>query len=145
MTVHDLPAVNATLNGIATALITTGFVLVKQGRREAHRLCMLTAAGASALFLIGYVAHKALMHGLHTPFGGTGFIRGFYYVMLVSHIVLAMGIAFLVPRTFVFALQGNIDRHRAWARWTFPLWYYVSVTGVLVYFFLYQWWPAGRA
>ena len=144
MTVHDIPAINATLNGLSTVLITAGFVLVKQGRRDAHRACMLTAAGVSALFLVGYVTHKALMHGIHTPFGGAGFIRGFYYAMLVSHIVLAMAIAFLVPRTFVFALQGNFDRHRAWARWTFPLWYYVSVTGVLVYFFLYQWWPAAR-
>jgi len=144
MTVHDIPAVNATLNGLSTVLITAGFILVKQGRRDAHRACMLTAAGVSALFLVGYVTHKALMHGIHTPFGGVGFIRGFYYTMLISHIVLAMTIAFLVPRTFVFALQGNFDRHRAWARWTFPLWYYVSVTGVLVYFFLYQWWPVAR-
>ena len=144
MTVHDIPAVNATLNGVATVLITAGFIFVKQGRRDAHHACMLTAAGVSALFLVGYVTHKVLMHGIHTPFGGAGFIRGFYYTMLISHIMLAMTIAFLVPRTFAFALQGNFDRHRAWARWTFPLWYYVSVTGVLVYFFLYQWWPVVR-
>jgi hypothetical protein len=76
MTVHDIPAVNATLNGLATVLITAGFIFVKQGRRDAHRACMLTAAGVSALFLVGYVTHKALMHGIHTPFGGAGFIRG---------------------------------------------------------------------
>jgi uncharacterized membrane protein YozB (DUF420 family) len=142
MSVHDLPAVNASLNGLATALITAGFFCVKTGRIAAHRKLMMSAAAVSAIFLVGYVAHKIAIHGVHTPFGGTGPIRTVYYVMLTSHIILAMAIAFLVPRTFSFALQGRIDRHRAWARWTFPIWYYVSVTGVLVYFFLYRWWPA---
>lgn len=150
MTVHDIPALNATLNGIATVLLTAGFILIKRGRREAHRKVMLTTAVVSALFLVGYVTHKTLIarelahQNLHTPFGGTGAIRTVYYVMLVTHIFLAMAIAFLVPRTFLFAIKGNYERHRAWARWTFPIWYYVSVTGVLVYFFLYQWWPAPR-
>jgi putative membrane protein len=142
MTVHDIPALNATLNGLATVLITGGFVCIKLGRRAAHRACMLAAAAVSACFLVGYVTHKALVHGVHTPFGGAGPIRAVYFAMLLTHVVLAMAIAFLVPRTFAFALQGNFERHRAWARWTFPLWYYVSVTGVLVYFFLYRWWPA---
>ena len=96
------------------------------------------------MFLVGYVTHKILVRGVHTPFGGEGAIRAVYYAMLVSHIVLAIAIAYLVPRTFLLALQGNFERHRAWARWTFPIWYYVSVTGVLVYLFLYQWWPAAR-
>jgi uncharacterized membrane protein YozB (DUF420 family) len=148
MTVHDIPALNATLNGIATVLLTIGFILIRQGRKDAHRRVMLTTAAVSALFLVGYVTHKTLIarelahQNLHTPFGGTGAIRTVYYVMLVSHIFLAMAIAFLVPRTFLFAIKGNYERHRAWARWTFPIWYYVSITGVLVYFFLYQWWPA---
>lgn len=144
MTIRDIPALNATLNGVATGLITAGFVLIKSGRREAHRRVMLTAAVVSALFLVGYVTHKALIHGVHTPFGGEGAIRAFYYTMLVSHIILAIAIAYLVPRTFLFAIRGDFVRHKAWARWTFPIWYYVSVTGVLVYFFLYQWWPAAR-
>jgi putative membrane protein len=144
MTIRDIPALNATLNGVATVLITAGFVLIKSGRREAHRRVMLTAAVVSALFLVGYVTHKALIHGVHTPFGGEGAIRTFYYTMLVSHIILAIAIAYLVPRTFLFAIRGDFVRHKAWARWTFPIWYYVSVTGVLVYFFLYQWWPAAR-
>jgi uncharacterized membrane protein YozB (DUF420 family) len=149
MTVHDIPALNATLNGIATVLLTAGFILIKRGQKEAHRKVMLTTAVVSALFLVGYVTHKALIarelanQNLHTPFGGTGAIRTVYYVMLITHIFLAMAIAFLVPRTFLFAIKGNYERHRAWARWTFPIWYYVSITGVLVYFFLYQWWPAG--
>ncbi len=144
MTIRDIPALNATLNGLATVLITAGFILIKTGRKDAHRRVMTTAMVVSALFLVGYVTHKVLIHGVHTPFGGTGLLRMVYYVMLTSHIILAMSIAFLVPRTFLFALQGNFERHKAWAKWTFPIWYYVSVTGVLVYFSLYQWWPAAR-
>lgn len=144
MTVQDIPAINATLNGIATVLISVGFILIKTGRQQAHRKVMMTAMAVSALFLVGYVTHKALIHGVHTPFGGAGLLRTAYYVMLTSHIILAMSIAFLVPRTFLFAIQGNYERHKAWAKWTFPIWFYVSVTGVLVYFSLYQWWPAAR-
>ena len=145
MTVHDLPAIEATLNGVATVLITTGFVLIRKGNRTAHRACMLAAAVASALFLVFYVTYHALMRGAHTPFGGEGPIRWVYFVILWTHIPLAALIAFLVPRTFIFALKGNFDRHRAWARVTFPIWFYVSITGVLVYLFLYQWWPARAA
>jgi uncharacterized membrane protein YozB (DUF420 family) len=142
MTVADIPALNATLNAGATLLITAGFVAVKTGRRGVHRACMLGAAVVSAVFLVGYVAHKIAVHGVHTPFGGTGAVRTVYYAMLATHVVLAMAVAGLVPRTFLLALRGDYDRHRLWARWTFPIWYYVSVSGVLVYFFLYRWWPA---
>ncbi len=142
MSLRDIPAINASLNGLATVLITLGFILIKTGRREAHRKAMTAAMVVSAVFLVGYVTHKALIRGVHTPFGGEGAIRTVYYVMLTSHIVLAMAIAYLVPRTFLFAIKGDYERHKAWAKWTFPIWYYVSVTGVLVYFFLYQWWPA---
>ena len=144
MTVQDIPALNATLNGLATVLISVGYILIKTGRQQAHRKVMITAMVVSGGFLVGYVTHKALIHGVHTPFGGAGLLRTAYYVMLTSHIILAMSIAFLVPRTFLFAIQGNYERHKAWARWTFPIWFYVSVTGVLVYFSLYQWWPATR-
>jgi putative membrane protein len=156
MTVQDIPALNATLNAAATLLITIGFVQIKRAqaatdpvqraaRIRAHRGAMLLAGFVSAVFLVGYVTHKILVRGVHTPFGGTGAIATIYYGMLISHILLAIAIAFLVPRTFQLALQGQYERHRAWARWTFPIWFYVSVTGVLVYFFLYQWWPpAGR-
>ena len=142
MTVHDIPTLNAILNGLATVLLTAGFVLIKTGRRDAHRRVMMTAVAVSALFLVGYVTHKILRHGLNTPFTGEGAIRPVYYTMLISHVILAMAIAYLVPRTFLFALKGDFARHQAWAKWTFPIWYYVSVTGVLVYFFLYVWWPA---
>ncbi len=144
MTVHDIPALNATLNSIATVLISVGYVLVKCGRLEAHRKVMLSAMAVSALFLVGYVSHKFMVRGVHTPFGGEGAIRTVYYVMLITHILLAIAIAYLVPRTFWLAITGNLERHKAWAKWTFPIWFYVSITGVLVYFFLYQWWPAAR-
>ncbi|MFH1498072.1 MAG: DUF420 domain-containing protein [Verrucomicrobiota bacterium] len=142
MDVHDIPAINAALNGLATVLMTGGFIAIMAGKREVHRGFMLSAGAVSAVFLIGYVAHKILVRGVHTPFGGEGAIRTVYYAMLVSHILLAMSIAWLVPRTFWLAIRGDYERHKAWARWTFPIWYYVSVTGVLVYFFLYRWWPA---
>lgn len=141
MTVSDLPALNAGLNALATVFMTAGFVFILAGRKTAHRASMLSAGAVSALFLVGYVLHKILVRGVHTEFGGEGTIRTVYYVMLLTHIVLAIAIAYLVPRTFWLALKGDYERHKKWARWTFPIWYYVSVTGVLVYFFLYQWWP----
>ena len=155
MSLHDIPALNAGLNALATVLMTCGFVFIRQALRQPagpgrtaalarHRAAMLAAGAVSAVFLVGYVAHKILVRGVHTPFGGTGAIATVYYTMLISHILLAIAIAYLVPRTFWLALQGNFERHRRWARWTFPIWYYVSVTGVLVYFFLYQWWPAAK-
>lgn len=144
MTIRDIPALNATLNGIATVLITTGFILIKSGRKEAHRKVMTTAMVVSALFLIGYLTYHGLRRGLHTEFGGQGAIRTLYLTILWTHIPLAALIAYLVPRTFLLAIKGDYQRHKSWAKWTFPIWYYVSVTGVLVYFFLYQWWPAAR-
>lgn len=149
MTLNDIPAVNAALNGLATVLISTGFVLIKTGRKEAHRKVMTTAMVVSAVFLVGYLTHKVLKgmslgagEAIHTKFGGTGGIAVVYYVMLITHVLLAISIAYLVPRTFFFAINGDFIRHKAWAKIVFPIWFYVSVTGVLVYFFLYQWWPA---
>jgi putative membrane protein len=149
MSISDIPALNASLNALATVLLTVGFVLIKQGNREAHRKVMLSACAVSALFLVGYLTHKALKgaaagagEAIHTQFGGEGFIRTVYYAMLISHVILAIAIAYLVPRTFLFAIKGDYVSHQKWAKFTFPIWYYVSVTGVLVYFFLYQWWPA---
>jgi uncharacterized membrane protein YozB (DUF420 family) len=141
MTFHDLPAVNAALNATAAVLLTAGFVLIKQKRVRAHRAAMLSAFGVSVAFLGCYLAYH-LQTGARTPFGGTGVVRTVYFTMLVSHILLALVIVPLVLTTLFLALRGRFDRHRAWARWTYPVWYYVSVTGVLVYFFLYQWWPA---
>jgi uncharacterized membrane protein YozB (DUF420 family) len=136
---ESLPSINAALNGTATVLLTVGFICIKSGREKAHRSCMLGAFSVSIVFLLGYVLHKILVKGVHTPFGGEGFWAGVYYSMLVSHILLAMTIVPLVLMTLILALRNQRQRHQAWARWTFPIWYYVSVTGVLVYFFLYQW------
>jgi len=145
MQVNDIPALNAVLNATATVLLTAGFIAIKQGKRDLHRRIMMGACAVSAVFLVGYVTHKVLVRGVHTPFGGEGPIRTVYYTMLLTHVVLAMAIAYLVPRTFWLAIRGDYARHRAWAKWTFPIWYYVSVTGVLVYLFLYQWWPVTAA
>jgi uncharacterized membrane protein YozB (DUF420 family) len=153
MTVQDIPPLNAVLNTVATLLMTAGFGFIMRARSEidpvrraarirSHRTCMLSAGTVSAVFLVGYVTHKILVRGVHTKFGGEGTIATVYYLMLFTHVILAMAIAYLVPRTFLLALRGDFERHRRWARWTFPIWYYVSITGVLVYFFLYQWWPA---
>lgn len=149
MTINDIPAINASLNALATVLISTGFVLIKTGHKIAHRAAMISAGGVSAVFLVGYVSHKILKgmaagagEAVHTQFGGEGAIRTVYYVMLITHVILAIAIAYLVPRTFALAFKGEFERHKKWARVVFPIWLYVSVTGVLVYFFLYQWWPS---
>lgn len=141
MSVSDLPALNAGLNSIATLLLLTGFFCIKTDRKIAHRNCMAGAFVVSTIFLVTYVLHKILVHGVHTPFGGTGAWRTFYYGMLTSHIILAIAIVPLILITINHAIRARHERHRAWARWTFPLWLYVSVTGVLVYFMLYQWFP----
>lgn len=152
MTLNDIPALNAGLNALATLLMTAGFIFIKAGNKVAHRASMFSAGVVSAVFLVGYLAHKALKgaaagagEAIHTQFGGEGAIRIVYYVMLITHVLLAISIAYLVPRTFAFAFKGDFERHKKWARVTFPIWYYVSVTGVLVYFFLYRWWPAQPA
>ena len=149
MTINDIPAINASLNALATLLISVGFILIKTGRKTAHRFAMISAGVVSAVFLVGYVSHKILKgmaagagEAVHTQFGGEGAIRTVYYVMLITHVILAIAIAYLVPRTFALAFKGEFERHKKWARIVFPIWLYVSVTGVLVYFFLYQWWPS---
>lgn len=145
MDIDSIPAINAVLNSIATVLILLGFSLIKGGRKKAHRAMMTAALFVSVFFLIGYVYHKYRMGGVNTPFTGEGPIRTFYYVMLFTHIVLAMVIVPLVLRTFYLAVKGDLEKHKKWARWTFPIWLYVSITGVLVYMFLYQWFPGHAA
>lgn len=137
----NIPALNAILNTIATILMTIGFIAIKQKKITIHRACMGSAFLVSILFLIGYVSHKIYVQGVHTPFGGEGIIRAIYFLMLVSHIILAIAIVPLVLTTLILALKEKFERHRAWAKWTFPIWYYVSVTGVLIYFSLYHWFP----
>lgn len=142
MEISDIPRLNAFLNTIATALLAIGFLAIRNGNRDLHRKCMISAFVVSCLFLIGYVSHKYAVNNVHTKFTGEGIIAIVYYVMLISHIILAAVIVPLVAITFTFALKGNFERHRKWARWTFPTWLYVSVTGVLIYMFLYVWYPS---
>ena len=136
---ESLPTLNACLNGTATILLTAGFIFIKNGREKSHRACMVSAFAVSVIFLFFYVLHKWLVQGVHTPFGGEGTWRSIYYTMLVTHIILAILIVPLVLTTLSLAIRGKRDKHKSWARWTFPIWYYVSVTGVLIYLFLYVW------
>lgn len=143
MSVRDLPALNAFLNGTSAVLLVIGLVLILRGKREAHRRVMLAAFATSCVFLVSYVLHKVLVRGVHTRLGADGWIRTVYYVMLFTHVVLAAGIVPLALITISRGLSERFDAHRRIARWTWPLWMYVSVTGVLIYFSLYHWFPAG--
>lgn len=133
------PKINATLNGCSAVLLVTGRVLIARGQRAAHRAVMLTAFGTSTLFLVSYLYYHWPHHGGIVYFRGTGWTRILYLTILGSHTILAIVIVPLVLITLNRALRGRFDRHRAIARWTFPIWLYVSVTGVVVYLMLYQW------
>lgn len=145
MDINDIPALNATLNAIATVLIIAGIIAIKSRKEAAHRLLMGASIIVSALFLIGYVYHKWEVQGVHTPFNGEGAIRTVYYVMLISHIILAASIPVLVGRTAYLGIKDRRQLHKKWARITYPIWLYVSITGVLVYFFLYVWYQPAAA
>jgi putative membrane protein len=138
MTISDMPAVNATLNAASAVGLVLGYVFVRQKRIAAHRACMIGAVTVSVLFLGCYLYYHA--HAGSTRFGGQGLARLVYFAILLSHTVLAMVVAlYLAPVTLYRAARGRFDRHRALARWTLPIWLYVSVTGVVVYFMLYHW------
>lgn len=136
MSVTDLPLVNATLNAIATAFLVAGWRFVRRGDKASHRVCMLAALACSALFLTSYLVYHANVGS--RPYTGTGPVRSIYFFVLVTHVVLAAAIVPLVIVTVVRALRGRYAAHRAIARWTLPLWLYVSVTGVVVYVMLYR-------
>jgi putative membrane protein len=136
MTVTDLPALNATLNALSTVLLVTGYVFIRRRDRRKHRLCMIGALVVSVLFLTSYVIYHAQVGSV--PFTGTGWIRTVYFAVLIPHVILA---AAIVPPVLITASRGlsaKYDQHRRIARWTLPLWLYVSVTGVIVYWMLYQ-------
>jgi uncharacterized membrane protein YozB (DUF420 family) len=136
MTVTDLPALNATLNAISTVLLLTGYVFIRRGEWRKHRACMIAALVMSALFLTSYVIYHLQVGSV--PFTKTGWIRTVYFAVLIPHVILAAVITPMVIVTVSRALSGRFDKHRAIARWTLPLWLYVSVTGVIVYLMLYQ-------
>ena len=124
------------LNATSALLLALGYFYIRSGRVGAHRRCMLAALTTSALFLTSYLIYH--YHVGSVPFAGRGFIRGVYFTILISHTILAVVIVPLVLITLTRALNGNFVRHRAIARWTLPLWFYVSVTGVVVYWMLYR-------
>jgi putative membrane protein len=130
------PAINATLNGTSAVLIVTGRGLIKRGRVAAHRACMIAAVVASSLFLVGYLDYHAHAGVIH--FHGQGLVRPVYFAILITHTILAAVIVPLVVITLARAWRGKFDRHRAIARWTFPAWLYVSLTGVVIYVMLYR-------
>jgi putative membrane protein len=131
-----LPLLNACLNATSALLLTVGWVFIRNRRVTAHQTCMVSALVVSTLFLISYVTYHALAGS--RPFAGQGWIRAVYYPLLVSHIILAAAIVPLALTTVYRALQGNFARHVRIARWTLPIWLYVSVTGVLVYWMLHR-------
>ena len=136
MSVRDLPALNAALNATAAALLVTGWVLIRRGRREAHRRVMLAAVSCSAAFLVSYLAYHFQVGSVR--FQGQGAIRTVYFTILLTHTVLAAAIVPLVLVTLNHGLRERFDRHRRIARVTMPLWLYVSVTGVVIYWMLYR-------
>ena len=136
MELTDLPAVNATLNGISALLLITGYGCIRGGRVALHRACMVTACATSTLFLTSYVIYHANVGSV--AFTGQGAVRLVYFTVLISHVALAVLILPLAVMTLSRALRRQFDRHAALARWTLPIWIYVSVTGVVVYWMLYQ-------
>jgi uncharacterized membrane protein YozB (DUF420 family) len=135
------PAINATLNGTSAVLIVTGRGLIKRGHIAAHRACMIAAVVASSLFLAGYLYYHAHAGVIH--FQGQGAVRPVYFSILITHTILAAIIVPLVIITLARAWRGSFDRHKAIARWTFPVWLYVSITGVVIYVMLYRLYAAG--
>lgn len=135
ITLSDLPAVNASLNLVSTLLLVAGFAFIRRRRVKAHARCMLAASLVSVLFLISYLVYH--YNHMTTPYQGEGGLRILYFTVLSSHIVLAVTVPPLALRTLYLALRRRWGSHRLWARWTFPIWLYVSVTGVVVYLMLY--------
>ncbi|UCE02801.1 MAG: DUF420 domain-containing protein [Candidatus Latescibacterota bacterium] len=140
MSLHDLPSVNAGLNSTCALLLIAGFICIKRQNATAHRRCMKAAVATSCLFLVSYLTYHFKVGS--TSFTGEGWIRPVYFTILFSHTILAAVIVPLVIITLWRALRSNFSRHRRIARWTLPLWFYVSLTGVVIYVLLYHVYPA---
>jgi putative membrane protein len=130
------PAINASLNGVSALLLATGRVLIRQKKVAQHRICMISAVITSAVFLACYLYYHAHVRSVHFP--GQGWIRPVYFGILISHTILAAAVPPLAIITLTLGLRSRFDRHRRIARWTYPIWLYVSITGVVVYLLLYQ-------
>ncbi len=146
MSITDLPAVNASLNALSTVFLTLGYMFIKQQKRDAHRNCMIAAFVTSTVFLVCYLTYHYLLRKTTgqsgTPFQGQGFVRWIYFFILITHIILAVVIVPLILMSLSRGLKQRWDAHKKISRWTWPLWMYVSITGVVVYLMLYQWFPA---
>ena len=142
MTVADLPALNATLNGIATVLLLGGWFSIRSGRKKAHIACMISALTVSAAFLSSYLVYHYSAGSVKFAHGGA--LKAIYLLILIPHIILAAVNVPMILLTVVPAARRRFDRHKRIARWTLPVWLYVSVTGVLVYFMLYVWFPGPK-
>jgi uncharacterized membrane protein YozB (DUF420 family) len=142
VSITDLPMVNAGFNALSTVLLATGYVFIRRGRREAHRNCMVAALGTSSLFLAGYLTYHFNVQTV-TRFTDPAWFRPLYLAILLTHTVLAVAILPLVIASVVLAVRGRFESHRKVSRWTWPLWMYVSVTGVVIYLLLYQIFPQG--
>ena len=136
MTVRDLPTLNACLNATSAVLLALGWILIRSGRRAAHRRVMIAAFTCSTIFLASYLAYHAQVGSVRFP--GTGGARTLYLGILLTHTVLAAAVAPMAVVAFSLAWRGRFEKHRRLARWTLPIWLYVSVTGVIVYTMLYQ-------
>ena len=144
MNVNDLPAVNATLNALSTLFILAGWVMIRTERKVAHALCMVSALVTSAAFLACYLVYHFLKAGHVTHFTYPGWPKTLYFFILGTHTPLAIVALPLLALTVIPAVRQRFDVHKRMARWTLPVWLYVSVTGVLVYFMLYVWFPSGK-
>jgi len=139
--VSRLPALNAALNSVSAILLGAGYLFIRRRNVTAHKTCMLAALGVSTLFLISYITYHAQAGSVR--FTGTGWVRPLYFAILISHVILAMAILPLALVTVYRAWRERFEAHRRIARWTLPIWMYVSVTGVAVYVMLYVLYPAG--
>lgn len=136
MSVSDLPALNASLNALSAVLLSAGWRFIKSGNVAAHRRCMIAAFVTSSLFLVSYLIYHAQAGS--KPYAGTGVLRTIYFSILIPHVVLAAAVLPLAITTLALGLRRRDDRHRRLARWTLPIWLFVSVTGVIVYWMLYS-------
>ena len=140
MDVHDLPKVNASLNALSAVLLIAGLICIKKKNATWHKRCMLGALTSSAVFLACYLSYHYL--ACSTSFSGQGWSRILYFSILIPHTILATGILPFILIAVFHALRSNFEKHRKFARWVWPIWMYVSVTGVLIYFMLYHWFKA---
>ncbi len=145
MSIHDLPAVNASLNGLSAIFLTAGFIFIRRKNIPAHKRCMISAFVTSCIFLVCYLTYHTylgvVLHQGPTKFLNPAWFRPIYLTILLTHTILAMVIVPMILITLSRALREKFDKHKQIARWTWPIWMYVSVTGVIVYLLLYQIFP----